>query len=89
MLTAANLLFDFRDKDLCVEAFGRRLVPRRHGFAESRRVDSHEIESDVLVGERVSGKERQQAGYCASASMIMTPGISGRVGKCPMKKGSL
>ena len=26
---------------------------------------------------------------CASASMIMTPGITGRCGKCPGKNGSL
>ena len=26
---------------------------------------------------------------CASASMMMTPGIIGRCGKCPWKKGSL
>ena len=65
------------------------LVARDHRLAEARLVDADEVEERVLVREDPGGDEARMPAVCASASMIITPGITGRPGKWPGKNGSL
>ena len=66
-----------------------QLVARLDRPAEARLVDADEIEAGVLVRHSSADRNASSPATCASASMIMTPGISGRCGKWPMKYGSL
>jgi hypothetical protein len=59
------------------------LIARLDRLAEARLVDADEEETREFVRDHVGGDEREQPAVCASASMIMTPGMTGRCGKCP------
>jgi hypothetical protein len=56
---------------------------------EARGVDADEVHHGVVVERLPVDSKDSSAAACASASSISTPGITGRCGKWPVKKGSL
>ena len=58
-----------------------QLIAGLHRPAEARLVDADEIETRVLVRIDPRGDEARMPAVCASASRIITPGITGRCGK--------
>ena len=57
--------------------------------AEARLVDADEVQLALLVGYTPAVTNARMPAACASASRIITPGITGRCGKWPGKNGSL